>query len=312
MARTPKASKVYLGKLKLKRTQMAIAMNSIAGAIASTADKQPSGKFGRVTKIECEKVTIDGSALDVEFDVPFDDDTESNEASITVYNLSDTTISNLTKNKVITITAGYADDTGVIFTGRISKVTTKWSGCDRVTEIKAIDSYDLQERDINSISYKKGIKASYVLKDLVSKLGLPIAVFKVKKDHTYKDGATVDGGLMAAIKEYAAVCGVSAYINNGKIYVRHLTEGDNINFEINVDTGLIDSPEEFEEEVTNDDKKELVHGVTMKVLLEHRITTAAIVTLKSKNYSGEYRVREGHHVCNESDFYTELTCIDAH
>ena len=308
--RKPNVSQVISGKPN-KRKSMALAFGSIAASIASASSesKAPEGKFGRVVKIECEKVTIDGSALDVEFEVPFDDDTESNEASITIYNLSDTTISNLTKNNVITITAGYGDDTGVIFTGRISKVTTKWSGCDRVTEIKAIDSYNLQERDVKSISYGKGTKASYILKDLVSRLGLPIAVFKVKKDHTYKDGATVDGGLMAAIKEYAAVCGVSAYINGGKIYVRHLSEGDNINFEINVDTGLIDSPEEFEEEVTSDDQKELVHGVTMKVLLEHRITTAAIVTLKSRNYNGQYRVREGKHVCNESDFYTELTCI---
>ena len=291
---------------------MALAFGSIAAAIqsASSEVKMPEGKFGRVVKIECEKVTIDGSVLDVEFDVPFDDDTESNEASITIYNLSDTTISDLTKNKVVTITAGYADDTGVIFTGRISKVSTRWSGCDRVTEIKAVDSYNLQKRNVKSISYAKGTKASYILKDLVSKLGLPIAAFKVKKDHTYNKGSTVSGNLMSAIKKYAKVCGVSTYINNGKIYVRPITEGDNIHFTVNVDTGLIDSPEEFEEEVTNaDDSTSLVHGITMKIMLEHRITTASIIDLKSKNYNGQYRVREGKHVCNESDFYTELTCI---
>lgn len=308
MPKTPESSKVFTENPN-KRKSMVLALKGMASSINALSDKKPSGKFGRVVKIECGKVTIDGNSLDVEFEVPFDDDTESNEAEITVYNLSDTTISSLKKNEVITITAGYSDDTGVIFTGRISKVMTKWSGRDRVTEINAIDSYNLQERDVKSVSYAKGTKASYILKDLVSKLGLPIAVFKIKKDYSYKDGATVDGGLMASIKDYAAVCGVSAYINGGKIYVRHLSDGDDISFEINVDTGLIDSPEEFEEEVTSNDSTELVHGVTMKVLLEHRITTAAIVTLKSKNYSGEYRVRSGRHVCNESDFYTELTCI---
>lgn len=309
MPEKTKISEAYTG-VSNERKSMVLALQGMADAIAESKTEKPSGKFGRVVKIECGNATIDGSVLDVEFDIPFDDDAESDEASITVYNLSDTTISNLTKDSVITITAGYADDTGMIFTGRISKISTKWSNCDRVTEIKAVDTYSLKKRNVKSTSYSKGTKASYILKDLVSKLGLPIAVFKVKKDNTYKKGATVSGNLMSAIKKYAKVCGVSTYISNGKIYVRPIADGDNIHFSVNVDTGLIDSPEEFEEEVTNsDDTTEIVHGVTMKIMLEHRITTASIIDLKSKNYNGEYRVREGRHVCNESDFYTELTCI---
>ena len=271
--------------------------------------EKPSGQFGRVVKITTGNLTIDNT-LDLEFTVPFDDDTEANEAEIRVYNLTKKTIGCFEANKELTITAGYGKDTGVIFSGVIASVKTKWSGQDKVTTIKVIDSVSLKEKDIESISFKAGVKASYILKTLVGKLNLPIAVFKVKRDHSYKEAVTVSGGLMSAIKQYAEVCGVSAYINKRKVYVRPLSDGDNLNFTVTVDTGLIDSPEEFEEEIQSEEYTDTVKGIKFKMLLEHRITTASIIKLKSKNYSGTYRVREGEHVCNETDFYTEVTAIE--
>ena len=168
----------------------------------------------------------------------------------------------------------------------------------------------VKERDIKSIAFNSGVKASYILKTLVGKLNLPIAVFKTRKDHTYTEAVTVSGGLMSNIQQYAEVCGVSAYINKRKVYVRHLSEGDNLGFEVNCDTGLIESPQEFTEEIHNEDYNETVKGVTFKMLLEHRITTASIIGLKSREFNGKYRVREGSHVCNENDFYTEITAIE--
>ena len=270
----------------------------------------PKGKFGRVVIVECGNLSIDGSEFDIDFDVPFDDNTESEEATITIYNLADSTIAQLKTNDEVTITAGYIGDTGIIFTGRVIKVLTKWSGLDKVTTITARDSYNLAEQDVESLAFSNGVKASYILRTLVEGLGLPIAVFNVKRDHTYDDGVTIDGGRMAAIKQYAGVCGVSAYINQGKIYVRHISEGDNIGFSVNVDTGMLGSPEEFTEEQTNEDWTDTVHGMKLKMLLDHRVTTAAIVELKSRNHSGMFRVREGKHTCTSSDFSTEITCVD--
>jgi len=51
-------------------------------------------------------------------------------------------------------------------------------------------------------------------------------------------------------------------------------------------------------------------GVKFTMLLEHRVTTASRVSLKSRNVSGKYRVRSGQHVCSESDFYTEIEAIE--
>ena len=296
---------------KSKNDKISSMVKAMKGWDTSTAtpDKKPDGQFGRVVQIRTGGGLTITNDLDLEFEVSFDDNVECNEATIAVYNLTKTTIGKIKTDDTISITAGYGSDTGVIFSGVVAAVKTKWSGQDKVTTITAVDDVKRKEKDVESISFKAGVKASYVLKTLVGKLNLPVAVFKVKRDHTYTEAVTVSGGLMSAIKQYAEVCGVSAYINKRKVYVRHLSEGDNLGFTVNVDTGLIDSPEEFTEEINNEDYTDTVKGVTFKMLLEHRVTTASIITLKSREHNGKFRVREGKHVCNENDFYTEITAI---
>lgn len=269
----------------------------------------PKGMFGRVAIIQSNGVTFNSAELDIEYDVPFDDDIEANEAEIIIYNLSDTTIQALKYNNVITITAGYNTDTGVIFEGVISKVTSKWEGLDRKTVIRALDDKNLQEKELEEITFGKNTRASTILKYLISRVPLPLAVFNIRRDHLYKDEVKISGGLMENIKKYSEVCGISVYINKRKIYARHITEGDNLNFVACAETGLIDSPEEFEEEVTAEDYKDVIKGYKFSMILQHRLTTAAIITLESKNVSGRYRVRSGRHLFNGSETITEVEVI---
>ena len=292
-------------------SKMAVAVKGLQALLDSpvTTGAQPEGLFGRKVLVQTKDLTIDGSKLDVEFDIPFDDDMAANEAEIIVYNLSKTSRDLLKYNKPITVTAGYESDTGIVFSGYISKVTNTRDGNDLKTTIMAIDSMELKERKIKSIAYGVGVKASYVLKDLVKRAGLPLAVFKPRRDYTYNEALTVDGELMENIKKYAEVCGVSAYVLKGKVYVRHIKDGDNIEFSVSTDTGMVESPEEFEEEITAEDYTDIVKGYKVKMLLQHRVTTAAIITLKSRDVSGKYRVRSGRHICNNSDFYTEMEVL---
>lgn len=271
--------------------------------------KSPDGMFGRKIIIKSGGVTIDESSLDVEFNIPFDNDTEANEAEIVVYNLSDATISNLKYNRLISATAGYGEDTGVVFSGRISRVSTKYVGVDKKTTIRAIDDINLSERKITDIAYKKNVKASYILKDLIGRLKLPTAVFKVKHDYVYNKGVNVDGGLMENIRKYAQVCGVSAYILKGKVYVHDIRQGSGVSFDVNVNTGLLDSPEEFEEEISEDNYKEKIRGCKIKTLLQHRITTGAKINLASRNISGVFFARSGSHSFDGSNFLTEMEVI---
>lgn len=277
--------------------------------VLDTESADTNGLYQHSVIIKTGDVTIDNQELDVEFEIPFDDDTEADEAEIIVYNLSDLTIQNIKKDAQISVTAGYGTDTGVIFSGIVSKVKTYYSGEDRATEIYAIDQANLQERELKSISYAKGTTASKILRDLVGQVGLPVAVFSPKRDHTYKDKSTVDGGLMENIRKYAKVCGVSAYICKGQIYVRHILDGDGLDFTLSSDTGLL-SLSEFEEEQTAEDFKDTVTGYEMTMLLQHRITTASLIHVQSRNVTGTYRVREGSHTYDGTDFLTKVKAIE--
>lgn len=277
--------------------------------ILETEQADTSGLYHHTVTIKIGDITIDNEELDCEFDIPFDDDTEADEAEIIVYNISDTTIQNIKRDAQISVTAGYGDDTGIIFSGIISKVRSYYSGNDRVTEIYAIDQAVLKERELKSKSYAKGTKASKILQDLISQVGIPVAVFAPKRDHTYKDKSTVDGGLMENIRKYAKVCGVSAYICKGQIYVRHILDGDGLDFTLSSDTGLL-SLSEFEEEQTAEDFKDTVKGYEMTMLLQHRITTASLIHVQSRNVTGVYRIREGSHTYDGTDFLTKVKVIE--
>lgn len=265
--------------------------------------------FKRNIMMKTGNVSINSNNLDLEFDVEFDDDTEANESEIILYNLSDTTIQNIKKGEKVTLTAGYKEDTGIILSGFISHVKTVFDDLDKVTTVKVIDSVDRIERKIENLAYAKGSKASTILNDLLTKVGLPIAKFSIKRDFVYKDGLTVDAGIMETIKKQAQVCGVSAYINKGQIYVQSISEGDDTNFSLSVDTGLI-SLSEFEEEISAEEYKDAVKGYEATMLLQHRISTGSILNIRSKNVNGRYRVREGHHSYDGSDFLTKVKAIE--
>lgn len=265
----------------------------------------PKGVFGSEATINCNGVGIKSSELDIEFDIPFDDDMEFNEAEIIIYNLNDTTLSRLEKNAKITVEAGFKGDTGLVFTGYIGKKTTAYEGVDRKTTLKCVDR--LKETKLNEITYKAGTKASAILKDLLGKTGTPIAVFKIRHDYTFKDEQKVDGNLMENIKKYAEICGISVYVSKGKSYARYLKEGDNLNFTVNEDTGLIGVPTEYEEENTaNENHKETIKGYEVETVLQHRFSAGGIVKLSSRAANGEYRIRSGRHTFRNGEAVSKI------
>lgn len=268
---------------------------------------EPQGVFGSTAVVRCGDVTINSGTLDLEFTVPFDDDMEPNEAEIIIYNLSETTINRLKVKSGISIEAGYKNDTGIIFKGYINKVSTKYDGADKITTLKCLD--DISKKSVENLTFAKNTKASYILKSLIDKTGLPVAAFKMRRDHTYTNEQTVDGDLMGNIKKYAQVCGVSVYVNKGKIYARHIKEGENISFTVQSATGMIGSPEPFEEEITAEDFKETVKGYDITMLLQHRMTTAAIVSLSSKIANGKFRVRSGTHTFSPDECLTKIKVL---
>ncbi len=295
-------SSIIENNRKPKTSEMMVALQQLESQIDT--NKTVEGQFRRSVLIKSGGAVINNQALDCEFEVNFDDNTQANSAEIRIYNLNNTTINRFVNKQSITIQAGYGNDNGIIFDGYITSKKTLWEGVDKITTIRALDDSKRYNRNVESISYRAGTKASYILSDLCKRVGLPIAVFKTIRDYTYKDEVTVDGGLSENIINYADICGVSAYVCKSKIYVRPLNEGDNTRFTLSDSTGLL-SVSEFEETKTSKEfGEETVKGFDVEMLLQYRLQTASIIKLNSRNYQGEFRVKEGQHIYSGDEFKT--------
>ena len=280
---------------------------------------KPSGVWGSTATIKCNNVTIKSSELDFEFAIPFDDDLESNEGEIIVYNLSNRTINEL-KNEVkernsLTIEAGYEGDTGVIFSGVITKVHSKREGADVATTIRVVDGFPTStEEFIESGKLEEsydGVPAKDILKALLDAEGSTIAKFEVESDYEYENSVSIGDDLQGEIKKLSEVCGVSTFKSKGKIYCCTLEKVSNgITFNVSEDTGMIDSPSPFEEVVTVGDKEKTIKGFEIEMLLQHRAAVGAIVNLTSEQYKGKYYIKSGTHRFNQSECTTSIKVVE--
>lgn len=265
-----------------------------------------SVQFGRFAEVVAGAVKANSDNLTIQFEVPFDDDTEPNESKIDIYNLTDNTINQIKRGLKATLNAGYRSDRGVILSGYISKVLTSRSGVDKKTTIYVLDSPPIDEKKTIKKTYKANIKASQILRDLGSILKLNIAVLALPKDKTYTKGYTVNGKILDTMKKIAKDCGAIVYINKSKVYIRSIKAGDDSRFILKPETGLIGTPEPFEDERDGVKYK----GYKVKSLLQYRLTTASIVTIESKFVKGQFRVRKGVHKWDGNDFVTEMEVIE--
>ena len=281
------------------------------------------GLFGQVKKVTINNSLIlsNANGYDIDFEVPFDDDPELNESVITVYNLSQNTLGQIKKDMPVTIEAGYEKDSaGQILSGTIVSVRSYWDDLDYITEIKANDCQSKKDQELQDISFPANTSGSQILQDLANRLGIPIVIFQVARDHVFENPVKVNGSLMDGIRKYAQVCGVSAWINKSNLYVCPLgtpvTEGY---FDLKADTGLL-SVEEWQETETLEQseaskkagekaKTETVNGITVKMLLQHRIYTGCTLQVTSRNVNGRFKVREGSHNADDDEFTTTVKAI---
>lgn len=275
--------------------------------------------FGRVIKITVKgkySTTFSNKDLEIRFDVPFDDDAKPNTSTVDIYNLSKDSINRMQKGDTCTIQAGYKDDYGVIAAGKITKVLTNRNGVDKITTISFLEGDDYSRVKVTSktadkaekgkkhklkIAFKAGTKGSTIIKKLCSLLEIKVSKLSLPKDVTYKKGYTVAGQILNNLEEVVKDCGAALYYKRGKLIIRSIKEGDDERFTLEEKTGLIGSPEPFDDENGK--------GYKVQCLLQHRLAVASIVRLKSKGVNGKYRVKRGRHYCDGSNFMTEADVI---
>ena len=255
--------------------------------------------------------------LTIKFSVPFGDDEKVDTIDIQVFNLKDDTINAISTNKIAILSAGYVDDNGVIFSGTLKKKETNWEGLDKITTFKCIDSSLDYTKGVIKRTYGRDTSASLILRELARDAGLAIGDIDLPVDFVYRSGKVLNGKIKTLVAEIAKDCEAKLHINKNRIYVRDSKKGDNLGLDISKETGLIDEPEEVEEEVKDEkgsklknDKKK-IKGYKIKVLLNHRITTDVIIKLTSRKVSGVFRVSKGEHKGDTfgQEYYTECEVV---
>ncbi|WP_406945766.1 phage protein [Halobacillus sp. SY10] len=259
--------------------------------------------FGRKANISIADVTFDSEEFGMEFEVTFDHDTDPNESQITLFNLNSTSLGEIKKHNQVVINAGYEGDVGQILFGFVSSVSTA-NEVDRKTNVKVIDKPLIKEDKTINKSFKKNIKASQLIRDLLSKLRIE-ATINLPKDKVYAKGYEVDGNIDDEIASIAKDCGAIFYINQGKAYIQKIQSSTPPSFLLKPDTGLIGTPSPFEEEVDG----KTIQGFNVECLLQHRITTGSVIKIESSTANGVYYVRGGKHRWGREESITELEVI---
>jgi hypothetical protein len=267
------------------------------------------------------------NGLEIRFEVPFDDDSKPNESKVEIYNLSSDSVSRIKRGVFCTIQAGYKGDVGVIASGVISRALTKSDGVNKITTVYILEGEDFSRIKVTTktadpaekytsgakkgqdkaqklqISFRAGTKADVIIRKLVSVLGIKLAASpKLVRNKVYEKGYVVTGLILNNLEEVVRDCGSIIYYRRGRLVIRPLKDGFDERFTLQESTGLLGSPEPFDN--GTGDK-----GYKAKCLLQHRITVASIIELRSKTANGRYRARKGKHVASGSEFYTELECV---
>lgn len=240
--------------------------------------------------------------FDIEFDVPFSNSATPDIAEITIYNLSNDSISSIKSKAYTHLNVGYGDDVGSILVGNIESVDTHSNGVDRVTNIMVSDgATEWRSKKVDK-TYKEGVKAGYMMRDLANSLGLEVAEIRPAQNKSYEGGKTFSGTIGDALVELAEDTNSKIFVDKGKLYIRSKAKGTSTGFILSSDTGMIGSPETSIQEV---DGKE-VRAYNVECLLNHRISTDSIIEIRSKYINGRFRVVSGEH----SDFITSLEMVE--
>ncbi|WP_100488550.1 phage protein [Sporolactobacillus pectinivorans] len=151
------------------------------------------------------------------------------------------------------------------------------------------------------ITFAAGTLGSTIIKRLVKDLGIKLAQLSVPYNKVYTKGYRVTGLIENNLEEVCRDCKAALYYRRGKMVIRSITEGNDENFTLNVNSGLIESPTPFDDDTGK--------GFTVKCLLQHRITTASIISVQSATCNGKFRAKIGKHVCDGGSFTTEVNVI---
>ena len=254
--------------------------------------------------------------LNFSFEIPFEDSEELTTAIITAVNLAENTRNNIRRGDPIIVNAGYINDIGCIFVGKVAGLTHKKEATDWTTKITAAVALDEWLQGQVNKTYKQGISADELLKDLLNIFGLEVGAFELAENTVYQRGRVCRGKLKDVLRDIVVSdCKSRLMIHpTGQLIINKPDNGVNMGYLLSPQTGLLRSTEESEaiaiETPANtqtpiDEKEENTR--TRTCLLNYHIAPADIIKIQSQDLNGRFLVVRGRHTGSRNgDWKTEI------
>ncbi|QBJ03308.1 tail protein [Lactobacillus phage 3-SAC12] len=93
-----------------------------------------------------------------------------------------------------------------------------------------------------NLHFKKGTRASTIIRNIAKRVGLPIGKLNLEYDHKFANGYTVSKSPLNGIADVAKTANTPVYFLNGKIYVQKITASKKKKIILSPETGLTSSP----------------------------------------------------------------------
>lgn len=227
--------------------------------------------------------------LHVSFSVEKADTNSQNTAKVTIWNLSDEHLAELSKNDcVVVLHAGYGDTRPLIFTGVVTFATTKADGADRSTEIELVDNR-IEIRDTYvSVSYSGAVNCKTLIQDTADQMGVTVSFSYNAEFKDIPNGYSYVGPARNVLTKACETSRLVWSINNGVLQVKK--PGDTMSrevYELSAETGLLGLPERVQ--ISNEDKG-YSYGWDVEYLMNAAIGLDDYVYLNSKAVKGYFRV----------------------
>lgn len=258
-------------------------------------------------------VSNETGAANIEFEVKKDNSKDPNKGYVTIYNLSDETVSYLDANQresiAIVLEAGFDGENQTLFSGTVEFVQDKWDGNTRQTKMILGDATTNIMTAKTARSYKKGTSLDTVLNDLISDLKLPVGKVVRFGNQTLQQSMAFTGNAANNLDRLAKNTGSTFSVQDGAVY--WTTQGKrfrNAVFEISAESGMHDSPTpqnpepakrrlEKKKKSKSASKKDPTRsqlkedaGLVVTTELNGAIIPESTVYLKSLKYTGFYKV----------------------
>lgn len=245
-----------------------------------------------------------------------------NNATCKIYNLNQTTRNILTDNAItFRIYASYKSenmDPILIFEGDIYFINHNFGDTDIITSIESIDGMNFINDNKVSVSYSNKITLKTLLNDIAKQLKLPLTI-KTEAinflDKALNKGYTANGSSKKILNEICKDAGLNWSIQNGKLKILNKDGNDNnLIYNLNLNTGLIGSPEKIKIQKKDTGKKtneKIIFGWKVRSLLIPKAEYGNLIQVSSREIGANkiFKIIDIVHNGDnyEDDFITELT-----